>query len=667
MKDNYHKNSRDKDDECLSDRERIIGHKLQAAIHDRARWRSEWQSNEASIYDTGYEGAVLRDSTNSASISNTDDSDAGTEGSGADNFMGLNPSARNLQVLHSQLCSNPPVVMAVPASDEESDKDSAEAAELVCQHIRQQKHVDSWFANFTLNTHLYGTGFIKLVYRKDLGLYIYNDRNCKNEQLGDFSVGAPRPWDIYIDPNATHWDEVTWISERIFVDIEDAVAFFGEDYRGNLESASMQLSEIVTAGVEGHSLLYTIKNDVVEIFERWEPGLPSNNFLGRLEYHLRGGKILKTCEEIPSAFKLKEGGSAIVARLPYECLTYIDVPSSVWGRSPAALCARAQNVLNAITAVELDTAHNMGVPRLVVTKESLKENGGISVTDSSVDIIGIDIGSEGGGAFPAILQAANTSQDLKVLYDKLSTYINDAWGVNDALLGKQERETQGVTMQISIQQGNMIRENFFNKYVRSINWFYEMSLAYYVKFKTLSQMIHVVGPDNKIQARKLKGADIVSGYVLVVERGTSFALDPITRQEQITNLMKVFQEGGLDTRFLIRQLKLADLRGIYAEFDLADNRAKMIIEKLKNKEEVKIRTPEDHIGIGLYLAKYVMSSEYEELDDDVKDLIDKHIDEREMAAAKRVAPEQQTPQGQQQQLPMAPTGIPEAAPVVRPR
>lgn len=666
MKDKHSKKPGDREEDCLTDRERIIGQKLQAAIQDRARWRSEWNSNEASIFDTGYEGAILRDSMNSASVSGSDNSDVGTEGSGADNFMGLNPSARNMQVLHSQLCSNPPVVMAVPASDEESDKDAAEAAELVCQHIRQQKHVDSWFANFTLNTHLYGTGFIKLVFRKDLGLYIYNDRNCKSEQLGDFSIGTPRPWDMYVDANATHWDEVTWVSERLFVDIDDATAFFGEEHRASLAASAMQLSELVTSGVEGHSLLYTIKTDVVEIFERWEPGLPSNDFLGRLEYHLRGGKILKTCEEIPSAFKLTEGGSALVARLPYQCLTYIDVPNSIWGRSPAALCARAQNVLNAITAVELDTAHNMGVPRLVVTKEAVGPDTERAATNSSVDMISIDIGSEGGGAFPAILQAANTSQDLKVLYDKLSTYINDAWGVNDALLGKQERETQGVTMQISIQQGNMIRENFFNKYVRTINWFYELGLAYYVKFKTLSQMVYVVGPDNKIQARKLKGADIISGYVLVVERGTSFALDPITRQEQITNLMKVFQEGGLDTRFLIRQLKLADLRGIYAEFDLADNRAKMLIEKLKNKDEVKIRTPEDHIGIGLYLSKYVMSSEYDELDDDIKDLIDKHIDDRETAAANKASPQGQ-PQGQQQPQPAAPMDVPMAAPVIGPR
>ena len=648
-------------DETLSDRERIIAQKLLAAIRDRARWRSEWQECEASIYDTGFSGAVLRDSSNSASAS-MGNSDAGTEGSAADNFMGLNPSARNMQVLHSQLCSNPPVVMTVPTSDEESDKDSAEAAEMVCQYIRQQKHVDSWFANFTLNTHLYGTGFIKQVFRKDLGLYIYSDKNCKTEQVGDFATCAPRPWDMYLDPNASHWDEVTWLSERIFTDVEDAVAYFGEEHRGCLHASSIQLSDIVMSGEEGHSLLYTIKQDVVEIFERWEPGLPSNNFLGRLEYHLRGGKILKTVEEVPSAFTIREGGKALVARLPYHCLTYIDIPNSVWGRSPAALCARAQNVLNAITAVMLDTAHNMGIPRLVASKESLGPDNERAVSSSSIDIIGLTLEGESGGAFPAIMQGANTSQDLKVLYEQLSVYINDAWGVNDALLGKQERETQGVTMQISIQQGNMIRENFFNKYVRSINWYYDLSLNYAVKYWSVSKMIHIVGPDNKIQARKLKGADIASGYVLVVERGTSFALDPITRQEQITNLMKVFQDGGLDTRFLIRQLKLADLRGIYQEFDLADNRAKTIIERLKKGEEVKIRTPEDHIGIGLYLSKYVMSSEYDELDDEIKDMIDKHIDARETAAANRaVAPQEQGPQTQG-----APMGLPAGAPPIGP-
>ena len=161
----------------------------------------------------------------------------------------------------------------------------------------------------------------------------------------------------------------------------------------------------------------------------------------------------------------------------------------------------------------------------------------------------------------------------------------------------------------------------------------------------------VVGENNRVEIKSIKGSAIASGYVLKVERSNVFALDPITRQEQLMNLRPVFLEAGLDPRFLLKQLRLADLRGTYDEFDKADNRAQKILDKIKDGKgkDVVIRKYEDHIGIMGFMQRYVMTEEFDELDKEIQDTIEKHIDDRLSAEGKNRLPTSgptQSPPGQ---------------------
>jgi hypothetical protein len=622
----------------FTEADQVISRQMDAARRARSHWEGEWQANEASLFDTGAEGGAIRGwLTGFRDVNTAQESDPGSSGDVTDNFMGINLSNRNCQLIHSQLMSNTPVVMATPVSDETKDKDSAKGAEAVTTYGRKQYKIDNRIGMAMMNCFVYGTALLKQIYDGSLGSYVMDQKSGGFKHIGDHRFAAVRIWDFYIDPNASCLDDAKWAAERMFVPLEECIKFFGEDNELILKSYVVDSSAVTPA--DG-SLLHDVKFGTVEIFERWEPGTPENGYLGRLTYHLRDGRVVKSGDS-PCAhpwYPDTVGRKALRGRFPYSAITYEDIPNSFWGRSPAAKCARAQNVLNAAYMVVLQTAQNMGVPHLVCNKGSLGENQDEAFTNNSINIIPLDLSGEAGGTMPFTLKAAETSSDVKELIAGATSYINDAWGVTDALLGKQSRETSGITTQLSIMQGSMIRERLFEKYIYFVEDIYQLFLADAAYHWKEGRLIQVVGENSTIEAQTIKGAMINSGYVLRVERGTLFALDPITRQEQIMNQLPLLQAAGVDPRYTLRQLRIADYRSIYTKFDMADNRAKLIIESLKDdyKKQPKIYKHEDHIGISAYMVEYEMTQEFNELDEEIKDAIEKHIDMRlEMEAKNR--------------------------------
>jgi hypothetical protein len=646
----------------LSPSECKLGKQLEAARRDKHRYLGEWQSSESSLFDIGSEGGALRTDSKMDSIAG-DEGDIGSQGDVSDNFMGINISARNFQLIFSQLTSNTPVVMAIAQSNEQSDINAAKTSEATMSWGRKHYNVDNKISLAVYNTFVYGTGFVKQIYDGSLGSLMAANDSVKT--TGDHRFLVPSPWDMFVDPNARTQDDIKWVSERMFVDCEDACRFFPEELHDIIRANRIEYEEAQSGADE--SLFYTTRHDCVEIYERWETGLPENKYKGKLTYHLKSGQILleKDSPCAHAAYPDSQSRKSVRSRLPYSILSYEDIPNSVWGRSPAAKVSRAQHVLNALYMVILQTAQNMGTPNLVVNRDSLGESAQDIKTNNSINIIPLNLAGESGGTMPFTLQGANTSNDTKIMLDYLTNYINEGWGVNDALLGRQSRETAGVTTQLSIMQGNTIRERLFAKYVYFVEDIYNLFIADVAKNWKLERIVKVVGENNRVRASAIVGADIASGYIIKVERNSIFALDPITRQEQLLNLREVFTEAGMDPRQIVRYLGIADLRSVYDEFDLADNRAQKVIEAIKEGSKVKIFKFEDHIGIFAYMKRYTMTEEFFNLDDEVQAALEKHMDERMKQESKNRLPEARPQQAAPQQAP-APFALAGAPPQIGP-
>jgi hypothetical protein len=272
----------------------------------------------------------------------------------------------------------------------------------------------------------------------------------------------------------------------------------------------------------------------------------------------------------------------------------------------------------------ISNAEVNGTPKVLLPKMSVdKEN----VTNNPADIWEYNVTE---GVPPYIIQSANVAQDISNLIGMLERFINDGWGVNDAMFGKQQRETSALLMQLSTMQGNLIRQRLFDKYILFVKDIYELQLQYCIEYWDTNRIIKIVGKDNIAYARKLKGADLVGGYSIIVEYGQSFALDPITRGEQILKFSELFLQSGMQPRDLVKKLRLSELRNTYDEFKKADDKGMEIVERIKATGiQVPISSKyQDHIGIIGYLTKYTMENEFELLDENIRELINQHIDMR---------------------------------------
>ena len=630
----------------LTEKEQILQRKLMRSVKDKARFRDEWNMNEVSLYDVGSQEGALK------AGSAAPETGEGEGPDNFDNFMGINIQYRNRSFVHSKMMSNIPVAMATPMDGEEASKRAARSAESVLEYSNYVYNIDEYISQMVGSALDYGTGFVKNIYSRNRGPFMQEEIDAKTGKItriqrGDNVFSSPRVWDMFPDASANLFSECEHIQERVFVDIADAIEFFGEDQADLLRSVTLEDADAYSPLTSGDSYFFNVKSGVVEIFEYWEKGMPCNDFKGRLIYHLRNGKIIKEEENgSPCKFQDDPSDEYEVARLPYTQLIYHRVANTTWGRSPAAYCVRAQWVLNACDSVQLQTARAMGIPRLVWNKSAAGENAEDPVSDSAIDIITLAIDQESGASQPWVLQPANTSNDLKLLRQQASEYINDAWGINDSMLGKQQRETQGVTAQLSIQQGDALRADFFINYNKAVKDINALQVAYVIKYWKFKRFVNVGGQNSSKEIKALQGSDIAGGYTLRIDRGAQLPLDPFTRQEQILQRFPVYQQAGIDARTVLKLLRESDHRGIYDQFDKADNRGFSIKEKIiKTRKQQKVRMKEDHLGIAIYLRNFVMDEEYDSLDDEIKDLIDQHIEQREQAAAKEATGGQQAPQG----------------------
>jgi hypothetical protein len=626
----------------LTEKEMVLAEEFRSAKIARFRWEEEWRRNEVALLDTGIEDGALRYSP--GSIAGVASAIPESANDAVENFMGMNISARNMQILHSQLMSNAPIMSAVPQSKDNSDREAAKGHEKALSHIREDKNITEWIALGTLQMFYYGFGVVKQVYDKSAGAYEADVKTGALKPIGDIKFSNPLSWNIWFDANATSVNTITKVWERLHFDYHAAKAFFGQDLLGLLAG---QRDIVITPN---SGMLPQYFAGTVSVYERWEVGTAANGFKGKLIYHLENGRLLKEIETSPCQFNMFPKASNTtrvkVARLPYTIFSYEDVPGSPYARSPVAKCNRAQRILNASISNIISTARNMGTPKLMCERSAINEK---TLTDDSIQVIDLDTSGGGpagsGSQFPAVLQGASTSQDMKFIVEQCMNHINEQWGINDAMLGKQGRETQGITLQLSIQQGNLIRERMFDKYVTALTDLNKLALAYAVGNWPRSKWEMVLGKEDEHLLESSLNADVEGGYTIHIERNMLLGLDPISRQEQLIRLQPIFEKAGMDQTYFVRLFQIADLRGLYDQYDQADTRAKKNLKYIiENKGEFpKIYKYEKHIAICAYLQEYVGTVEFDELKDELKDAINKFIDARMQMEAEKSTGGQPTP------------------------
>lgn len=630
----------------------------------RKQHEEQWRYNETLLYNAlGEEVYDYKGPVTAELLQRVFKEDEGDEDTG------VNYVFKHHRFLNAQMSANPPSVQASPTSSDPADKRRADSADRLCRHAIRAYAMQERIDLNNGQTLLYGTGFMKTWFDPNAGeIRRFDPETGELEMSGDFRVKPLTIWDVWIDPFARLWDEVEYVFERVWYSMEEALMLWPDSEKVLRQAQKVVRDETYLQEQAGIVDLQEVR---IPVFLYYERGLPVNGMQGRHAAFVEQEKeaaLLTPLGASPHKFyepsndpnetKRRVDAEALgeeidhgpeVAVLPYHILTDIDVTDSPYGKSFIEYAAPGQDTINRLDSLKLENIAAHGYCRIILPE-------GADIAEDSIKDTPWEIIKVTGGSDPHFFEVPKLMPEVDQLRESHKEGVGDMAGINDSMYGKQEREQSGFSMQYATNQGNMIRRRIFNKYVLLVEGVYRQYLAIIQKHWKDDRTIKVLGREKSYQLYDIKGADILGGFDLVVEYGSSLSLDPTSRREEIMALMPLFEKAGVESRSLMNMLKLNELSGMHDLQGLAKARQQEIFEKIIAGEGdiyIPPREMSDHKHMLIECNEFVMTAQFRDLPPKIQKLIEKHIQER-VSLSQGKSPESAGPEQGAPMEPMAP-------------
>jgi hypothetical protein len=569
-----------------------------------------------------------------------------TDAEGTIPNVGSNYVMRNLRLVHSQISANPPIIMPKPLTPDARDQRCATAADAAVHYSLRRFSLKNNTDLWTWYTLLYGSAVLKTQWNPDAGeISGFNPETNEVEMNGDISVDVLSVWNFWPDCDANSWGKVQWVFEKVQMTFEEALHKFPD--RGEMIEELANKADGGQDGTVGSYSPLGISSDqqpkwqkLVNCYQYWEKGAPWNGQQGRFMWCLEDGTLLS--EPAPSPYRFRRPLTSQEMRLveqgklpkempgeallPYHLLTDLDLPGMYWGASTVSYAASDQEYLNRLDSTMLDNIKATGAMKWLIPDDA--DIDPTAITNNPNEVIVYRAGYR-----PEYLRPPEIPGTVMTVRQMRRQGIDDSMGVNEAMFGVQSREQATSAMQYAVQQGNMIRRRLFNKFVDAVEQLYKHILGLMQVHYTEDRTIQMIGEERAFESIDFKKADLLGGYDLVVEYGTSFSLDPGIRRQEIMGLMPLFKEAGVPPITLLRLLKFSDLQGIYDRVQIARRRVE---EDIKTIAEIKTVVPlqpnMDYKAMLECALEYIMTAEYKYLEAEVQELIQQYTENLKQAA-----------------------------------
>jgi len=598
--------------------EKEVGQRLKRALKYHSQFHASWAAKENILF----KNVLDLDSRVGFSYNNIAQLFAG-DNNEVDSRLSVNYAYKYVRFIHSQMVANPPVVTPRPTSYDYSDQRAARAADHIATHVRREYSLSTRFSDVCLLVLCHGTGFMKSENDPYAGEILEVNRETRELVMeGDLKFRPRSVWDIALDHTARTWEDVRYVFERHVMSKEEAGMRWPKS-KDKLKDYDKKQNPGRFWDVDEDS------SDTVEVWEYIEKGLPQNGLLGRSMFLLSDGTAIS--DIAPSFYP--------DAEMPLQLLTDVDIPGAVYGKTFVDYIIRLQQVLNQLDSVFLENVQNHGVIRMVVYDAAEGEHG--NITGDSVDVINV----RGTAAQkPDFINPPNLMGDFHRLREQLISGMEQLAGVNESMFGQQSREMSGFSMQTAINAGNMIRTALFNKYKKFTENVYDYMFLLVQKHWNTKKKIQVVGKENSYDIKYYSGDDVKEGFVLDMEYGETFSIDPASRREEIMQLLPILKEAGIPVSTILGMLRFNNIGGIFDRIEAAKQRQLEIFDEMKlaffsTKTIIHIPPEEmqEHKGMLEAAYDYINTKEFDILDPRLKAAIKAHIKAREEVASSQAA------------------------------
>ena len=447
-----------------------------------------------------------------------------------------------------------PTMTVVPTSNDEGDIKTAKLSKKIVNNIYNKEDMYKIISNATKWSEITGSAFYKIIWDNDAGSTVAKDDMGKKIKMGDVTICALSPFEIYPDSvtNENIEDCKSIIHAKAY-STSDVELIWGKKVEGtdvnvfSLDSTSRGLGGLDYNGIATKIINSTKSNNVIVIERYVKPTL--NYPDGRLT--IVAGKTLLYDGILPY-----KNGTDGERDFPFVKQVSSPISGCFWGSSVIEKIIPVQRAYNAIKNRKHEFINRLSM-------------GVLTVEDGSVDVDNLE--EEGlspgkilvyrqGSNAPGFMANAHIPAEFASEEEKLLSEFKVISGVSDLInMTQTYANTSGVALQLLIEQDEARMLVTSEQIKFAIKTIARQILRLYKQFATVPRLLKVVGDNGDLEMIYFKSSDITSDDI-AFEADSELNESLAQRRSMIFELLKAGllqdENGKLSNRMRAKTLEL---------------------------------------------------------------------------------------------------------------
>lgn len=446
----------------------------------------------------------------------------------------FNHIAPIVEVRLSKLSKVKPTVSVVPASNEESDIETAKLSKKILSSISNKLKLSEKISEAMKWSEICGTSFYKVTWDNDAGQVIAVDENGKEVRSGEIDISVCSPFEIFPDSdtceNIQHCRSI--IHARVY-GAEEVKAMYGEDIKGQ-DINVFGFDAISGLGGLGYSshgtkIVESKKKNSVLVLEKYEK--PTTEYPNGRLIIVAGDRVVYQ-GDLP--YMNGEDGER---GFPFIKQVSIEQTGSFWGNSIIDRLIPVQRAYNAVKNRKHEYLNRLSM-------------GILKVEDGSIDLDNLE--DEGlcpgkiivyrqGSTPPAFLSEGEVPSSFEKEEEKLLDEFKSISGISEVMDSfYNSKNLSGTALELMFQQEDIRITSSVDIIKKCIKTIAQHILRLYKQFAVLPRLNKIMGDDGKIELFYFNKNDISSDDI-VFETETELSETLTQRRQMIFQLL----EAGL--------------------------------------------------------------------------------------------------------------------------
>lgn len=416
----------------------------------------------------------------------------------------------------ARMIAQKPTISAIPATNEDEDSASANAADAALQSVMRRRKFWDIYAEAAFWTSITGTGFVKT----------YWDPNAEDKEarmLGDILFSAVDPFHLFIpDLRAKYIEDQPYVLNMYTRSIDWLEYFFKDELAGiKLTPSVVSANTLMEEAYVGLTGSDSSKPDSCIVYEMWiKPGgckyLPNGGLLTVVDNYIVG--------YIDTGLPYTHG--------MYPFVKFSHIPTArFYGDSIIPDIEPLQLDYNDLRTQIAETRRLMGKVQIIAPK------GSISATKMT-NQTGLVIEYRPGMAPPQPLPLAQLPNYMLQEQDRILLDIEDITGQHQVSKGNTPPGVTAATAISFLQEKDDSLMSPTHKSIESgIEDIGKQIIGLAIQYWDTQRLVRTVGEDKVVDAQVLTGVDLVNGTDIRIEPGSSLPESKAARQAFIMDLM----------------------------------------------------------------------------------------------------------------------------------